>query len=205
SMRSELPPRGSRSQARFLVLTSVLDRMCGPLCDAVVGRKGSAQVLEELVTHNLLVVPLDRRGEWYRYHHLLRELLMAELRRNDGDLIPKLHSRAAAWYQANGMPETAVEHAQAAGDTERVAELVRAVMNAGWASGRVDPVRRWMEWLGERPPARYFVAIAAHGALIFALLGRPGEADRWAAVAESLPGEGTLPDGSTVAGTMAYL
>jgi LuxR family maltose regulon positive regulatory protein len=204
-LRSELLPRVSRTQARFLVLTSVLDRMCGPLCDAVVGRKGSARVLEELVTHNLLVVPLDRRGEWYRYHHLLRELLHAELRRSDWDLIPDLHSRAAAWYEASGMPETAVEHAQAAGDTERVAELVLALMQPVWASGRVETVRGWMEWLGERPPTHHFAAIAAHGALIFALLGRPGEADRWAAVAERLPEDGTLPDGSTVAGTLAYL
>jgi LuxR family maltose regulon positive regulatory protein len=204
-LRSELLPRLSRSQARFLVLTSVLDRMSGPLCDAVVDRKGSAQVLEDLVTHNLLVVPLDRRGEWYRYHHLLRDLLYTELRRSDGDLIPNLHSRAAAWYEANGMTETAIEHAQAAGDTERVTELVLQLMQPVWASGRVDTVRRWMEWLGNRPPTHHFAAIAAHGALIFALLGRPGEADRWAAVAESLPEKGTLPDGSTVAGTMAYL
>jgi LuxR family maltose regulon positive regulatory protein len=204
-LRSELLPRLSRSQARFLVLTSVLDRMCGPLCDAVVGRKGSALVLEELVTHNLLVVPLDRRGEWYRYHYLLHELLDAELRRSDWDLIPELHSRAAAWYAANGMQETAIDHAQAAGDTERVAELVLEVMQRVWASGRVETVRGWMEWLGERPPTHHFAAIASHGALTFALLGRPGEADRWAAVAESLPQEGTLPDGSTVAGTLAYL
>ena len=204
-LRSELLTRVSSSQASFFMRTSVLDRMSGPLCDAVLGGKGSARVLEQLVSRNLLVVPIDRRGEWYRYHHLLRELLQAELRRGDPDLITELHSRAAVWYEANGMPETAVEHAQAAGDAERVARLVLDLMHPVWASGRVDTVRRWMEWLEERPSVRHYCAIAAHGALISALLGRPSEAERWTAVAERLPATGTLPDGSTVAGTLAYL
>jgi len=86
-----------------------------------------------------------------------------------------------------------------------VTELVLDVMQSVWLSGRVDTVLRWMEWLDERPPQRNFAAIAAHGSLIFGLLGRPGESDRWAAVAENLPAEGILPDGSTVAGTLAYL
>ena len=68
-LRSELLTRVSSSQASFLMRTSVLDRMSGPLCDAVLGGKGSARVLEQLVSRNLLVVPLDRGGEWYRYHH----------------------------------------------------------------------------------------------------------------------------------------
>jgi LuxR family transcriptional regulator, maltose regulon positive regulatory protein len=204
-LRSELLARVSKSQAAFLMRTSVLDRMCGPLCDAVVGGNESARVLEQLVSRNLLVVPIDRRGEWYRYHQLLRELLQAELRRSDPDLVTELHSRAAAWYEANGQPEAAVEHAQAAGDAEQVGRLVLDLMQPVWASGRVDTVLRWMEWLGDRTSVHHYSAIAAHGALIFALLGRPSEAERWADVAERLPATGTLPDGSTVAGTLAYL
>jgi LuxR family transcriptional regulator, maltose regulon positive regulatory protein len=204
-LRSEFLTRVSRSQVTFLLRTSILDRMCGPLCDAVLGRKESVRVLEQLVSRNLLVVPIDRRGEWYRYHYLLRELLQAELRRGDPDLITELHSRAAAWYEANGLPEAAVEHAQAAGDVERVARLVLDLMHPVWASGRIDTVRHWMEWLEERPSVRHYSAIAAHGALIFALLGRPSEAERWAAVAERLSAAGVLPDGNTVAGTLAYL
>ena len=73
------------------------------------------------MSRNMLVVPLDRHREWYRYHHLLREHLQAELRLGDPDEIPELHSRAAGWYEANGMPEDAVEHALAAGDADRVA------------------------------------------------------------------------------------
>ena len=204
-LHSELLARLSRSQVSFLVRTSILDRMSGPLCDAVIGGKRSARMLEELERHNLLVVPLDRRGEWYRYHHLLRQLLQADLRRSDPELVRELHSRAADWYEANGMAEAAVQHADAAGDTERLARLVLELMQPVWLSGRVDTVRAWMDLLDSKPRVPVSAAVAAHGALIFALLGRASEAERWVGVAESLPTTGTLPDGSTVAATLAYL
>ena len=139
-LRFEFLDRVSRSEATFLTRTSILDRMCGPLCDATLGRKGSTRVLEQLESRNLLVVPLDRRREWYRYHQLFRELLYAELKRREPDTIPKLHARAAEWYEANAMPETAIEHAQAAGDANLVARLVLNMMQPVWASGRVDTV-----------------------------------------------------------------
>jgi LuxR family transcriptional regulator, maltose regulon positive regulatory protein len=151
------------------------------------------------------VVPLDRRGEAYGYHHLLRELLLAELRRDDPEIVSELHSRAATWYEENSMAESAVEHADAARDTDRVARLVLQLMQPVWASGRIETVRGWMELLDKRPRVPYYAAIAAHGALILALLGRAPEAERWVGVAESLPAAGTLPDGSTVASAVAYL
>jgi LuxR family transcriptional regulator, maltose regulon positive regulatory protein len=204
-LRSELLARLSRSQVNFLVRTSILDRMSGPLCDAVTGGKRSARMLEELERRNLLVVPLDRRGEWYRYHHLLRQLLQADLRRSDPERVRELNSRAADWYEANGMAEAAVQHAHAAGDSKRLARLVLQLMQPVWSSGRVDTVRAWMDLLDTKPHAPFYAAIAAHGALIFALLGRAREAERWVGVAESLPSTGTLPDGSTIAATVAYL
>src|SRR5690348_17312592 len=109
-LRSELLDRISDEEASFLTRTSVLDRMCGPLCDAILDEKGSGRVLEQIEARNLLVVPLDRRREWYRYHHLLRELLQSELRRREPDLVQDLHFRAAMWFEANGMPEAAIEH-----------------------------------------------------------------------------------------------
>ena len=204
-LRSELLDRVSGAEASFLTRTSVLDRMCGPLCDAVLGGKGSGQVLEQLESRNLLVVPLDRRREWYRYHHLLRELLQSELRRREPELVQDLHFRAAAWFEANAMPEAAIEHAQAAGDYDRVARLVLELQQPVWASGRVATVLRWMEWLRDVPAAEHFGAIAVHGSLIFALLGRPSEAERWAAAVERASPTGILPDGSTMEGTLAYL
>ena len=180
-LHSELLARLSRSQVSFLVRTSILDRMSGPLCDAVTGGKRSARMLEELERRNLLVVPLDRRGEWYRYHHLLRQMLQADLRRNDPELVRELHSRAADWYEANGMAEAAVQHADAAGDTERLARLVLELMEPVWLSGRVDTVRTWLVLLDSKPHVPVSAAVAAHGALIFALLGRAREAERWSA------------------------
>jgi LuxR family maltose regulon positive regulatory protein len=179
--------------------------MCGPLCDAILGEKGSGRVLEQMESRNLLVVPLDRRREWYRYHHLLRELLRAELQRREPDLVADLHFRAAAWFEANEMPEAAIEHAQAAGDYDRVARLVLELQQPVWASGRVATVLRWMEWLSDVTAAEHFGAIATHGSLIFALLGRPSEAERWAAAVERASPAGILPDGSTMEGTLAYL
>lgn len=204
-LRSELLDRVSGSEVSFLTRTAVLDRMCGSLCDAILGATASGRVLEEMESRNLLVVPLDRRREWYRYHHLFRELLQAELRRREPDLVPDLHSRAAEWYEANAMPEAAIEHAQAAGDHDRVARLVLELAQPVWAGGRVQTVLRWMEWLRDATSAEHYGAIAVHGSLIFALLGQPSAAERWAAAAERVSSAGTLPDGSTMESTLAYL
>jgi LuxR family maltose regulon positive regulatory protein len=204
-LRSELLERVSDAEASFLTRTSVLDRMCGSLCDAILGGKESARILDRLERRNLLVVPLDRHRQWYRYHHLLQELLQAELLRREPDRVPELHSRAAAWYEANGWPEAAMEHAQAAGDADQVARLVLELAQPVWAGGRVETVLRWMEWLRDRTSAEHYAAIAVHGSLIFALLGQPIEAERWAAAAERASPAGATPDGSTMEGTLAYL
>jgi LuxR family transcriptional regulator, maltose regulon positive regulatory protein len=204
-LRSELLDRVSAEEASFLSRTSVLDRMCGSLCDAILEQKGSAAVLAQMEARNLLLVPLDRRREWYRYHHLLRDLLRSELRRREPDLVRDLHFRAAAWFEANAMPETAIGHAQAAGDYDRVSRLILELQQPVWGSGRVETVLRWMEWLRDVPSAEHYGAIAAHGSLIFALLGQPAEAERWAAAAERAVPVGVLPDGSTMEATLAYL
>jgi len=204
-LHSELLSRLPAGQVSFLTRTAVLDRMCGPLCDAVLHTTGSAKVLESLAESNLLLVPLDRRREWYRYHHLFRDLLRTELGRREPALIPQLHWRAAAWCQANGLEETAIDHAQAADDADQVAQLVLQVMQPVWASGRVDTVLRWMEWFERQQLMERYPAVAVHGALIFALLGRATKAEQWAAAAERAAPEGRLPDGSTMESYLAYL
>ena len=90
-LRSEILDRVSRAEVSFLTRTSILDRMCGPLCDATLNTRGSDRVLERLDSRNLLVVPLDRRRDWYRYHQLFRQLLHAELTRREPEKIPVLH------------------------------------------------------------------------------------------------------------------
>jgi LuxR family transcriptional regulator, maltose regulon positive regulatory protein len=204
-LRSELLAGISAEEASFLARTSVLERMCGSLCDAILENKESGTVLEQMEARNLLVLPLDRRREWYRYHRLLRDLLQSELRRQEPGLVADLHFRAAAWFEANSMPEQAIGHAQAAGDYDRVARLILELQQPVWASGRVETVLRWMEWIRDVTSAEHYGAIAVHGSLIFALLGQPSEAERWAAAAERASSAGILPDGSTTEATLAYL
>ena len=167
--------------------------------------KGSGRILERMEGQNLLVLPLDRRREWYRYHHLFRDLLQSELRRREPDLVQDLHFRAAAWFEANEMPEAAIEYAQSARDYDRVARLILGLAQPVWAGGRVETVLRWMEWLRDITSAEHYGAIAVHGSLIFALLGRSSEAERWVAAAERASPTGILPDGSTMEGTLAYM
>jgi LuxR family transcriptional regulator, maltose regulon positive regulatory protein len=114
-MESELLARISARDREFLTRTAVLERMCGPLCEAVLGRPGAAAVLADLARSNLLLVPLDRRGAWYRYHHLFRDMLLAELERTEPGLLPVLRHRAAQWCLGNGVPEEALEYSRPAG------------------------------------------------------------------------------------------
>jgi LuxR family transcriptional regulator, maltose regulon positive regulatory protein len=205
---AQLPPE----LVTFLTRTAVLERMCGPLCDAVLATGGSGQVLASLEDSNLLVVPLDRRRRWYRYHHLFGELLLAELERREPELVPELHVRAASWLEANGMPEAAIDHAQATGDADRVARLVAALAQPAYAAGRVDTVRRWLAWLEERGLVERYPPVAVIGAWVQALVGQPAGALRWADAAERRPeppagarGTQTPADGSTMDSHQAML
>ncbi|MFZ2016255.1 MAG: LuxR C-terminal-related transcriptional regulator [Nocardioides sp.] len=203
-LRSEVLDPLSRRERRLLVRTSVLDRVSGPLADDVVGGRKATRVLEQLARRGVALPVLGEEG-WYRYHPLLRQLLETELRTETPDLVAPLHARAAEWFETHGELEQAIEHAYLSGDLEAFGSLVLEAMQAVWAGGQIDTVRRWMEQLGRCSPAPHRPAMIAHGALIFALLGRPGDAERWTAVAESLPPTGYLPDGDSVEGTLAYL
>ncbi|MGH3348850.1 MAG: LuxR C-terminal-related transcriptional regulator [Nocardioides sp.] len=112
---------------RFLLDTSVLDRLCGALCDAVTGpadgMPGSA-VLEMFERRNLLLVPLDDHRRWYRYHHLFGDVLQTRLLAERPEDVAGLHARASGWYDAAGEVEAAVRHAFAAGDLDRAADLI---------------------------------------------------------------------------------
>jgi LuxR family transcriptional regulator, maltose regulon positive regulatory protein len=204
-LRAEILDRASPAEASFLTRTSILEAMSGPLCDATLAVRGSRQRLEDLEDRNLLVVPLDHRREWYRYHHLFRALLAAELRRREPEIVPDLHLRAAEWCEAHGQPEIAIDHAQAAEDADGVARLVLALANDVWSSGRADTVHRWLQWFDDRGLAERYPGIAVHGALMLALMGRPGDTERWALAAERAPATGTLPDGNTVEAMVAYM
>jgi LuxR family transcriptional regulator, maltose regulon positive regulatory protein len=202
---SELLARVPPETVSFLTRTSVLDRMSGPLCDAVLDATGSAETLERLQRSNLLVIPLDDRRQWYRYHHLFGELLHSELERCEPELMQQLHLRAASWYEANGMPEAAIDHAQAAGGADQVARLVAGLVQPTAAAGRVDTARRWLEWFQDHGLVERYPPIAVLGAFVHALWGQPAAAERWADAAETRPFAGTLPDGSTMGAYRALL
>src|SRR5262249_8082506 len=127
-MEAEFLARISERHRVFLTRTAVLERMSGALCEAVLEVRGSAATLAELSRSNLLLVPMDRRGVWYRYHHLFRDMLLTELERLEPGMVPVLRRRAAAWCLANGAPEEALEYWMAAGDVDQAAHLFQSLM-----------------------------------------------------------------------------
>jgi len=179
-MESELLARISRQQRAFLTRTAVLDRMSGPLCEAVLDLPGSGTILAELARSNLLLVPLDRRGQWYRYHHLFRDMLLAELDRLEPGLVPVLRRRAAAWCLHNDLPEAALEYSIAAGDVDEAADLVGKLWLPAYRQGRETTVQRWIGWLDDRGGIEGHPMAAVWAAIVAVMLGRPVEADRWA-------------------------
>ena len=179
-MESEFLDRISQRQRMFLTRTAVLERMCGPLCETVLGLPGADAILADMSRSNLLVVPLDRRGEWYRYHHLFRDMLLAELARLEPGLAPVLWRRAGRWCLQNGLAEEALEYAIAAEDVGAAADLIEKLCVPTYYQGRRTTPQRWLQWLEDHGGMEGRPTVAALAAFIYALLGRPVEALRWA-------------------------
>ncbi len=186
----------SRTELEFLTRTAILDRMSGSLCDELLERTDSARRLEALEQANFFVVPLDHHREWYRYHHLFRDMLRAELDRTAPELAGVLHGRAASWCERNGMADAAIEHASAAGDIAEVARLVSAFALPYYRSGRVVTVERWLRRFDDSDVLLRFPAVAGFGAFVHALRGRPEQADRYWYALQHSASEGPMPDGS---------
>jgi LuxR family maltose regulon positive regulatory protein len=179
-MESEFLTRITRRQREFLTRTAVLERMCGPLCEAVLDLPGSAATLADLARSNLLLVPLDRRGQWYRYHHLFRDMLLAELERLQPGLIPVLRRRAAAWCVRNGLPEAGLEYSIAAGDVDTTARLAQELYLPTDRRGRFATLQRWFRWLDDQGGIERHPMLAVQATFVAAFTGRPAEAERWA-------------------------
>ncbi len=149
-LTEEVVRRQSGPLRRFLMLTSVLDRLCGPLCDALTGESDGDAVLADLQRRNLFIVPLDDERRWYRYHHLFADLLGNLLRKGrTPEQIHELHRRASAWYEKNGDPDGAIKHALQAVDFERAAALIEQRAQTIIAHGRLTTLLRWAEALPE--------------------------------------------------------
>ena len=183
-VEAEFLARISQRQRAFLIRTAVLERMCGPLCEAVLDLPGSATSLASLARSNLLLVPLDQRGQWYRYHHLFRDMLLAQLERQSPGLIPVLRRRAASWYVRNGMDEDALEYSMAAGDVDEAARLVQKLWLPADRQSRTATLQRWFGWLEDRGGIEGHPVLAVLGASVADMTGRPAEAERWADVVD---------------------
>jgi LuxR family maltose regulon positive regulatory protein len=180
---------------RFLLETSVLRRLTGPLCDAVTGGERSAKLLRDLAGSNLFVVALDEEGEWYRYHHLLSEFLLYELRSTEPDLVPTLRRRASEWLEGEGYFESAIRQASEAEDYERAGLLIARHWYGYVFSGQTATVERWLESLPGGAIERD-AALCLVEAWLCALGGRGEESARFLALAEGTPREDPLPDGT---------
>ncbi|OKP86062.1 transcriptional regulator [Paenibacillus helianthi] len=155
----EVLQQQSASIQAFLLFTSVLSRMCGPLCDAVMGAESGGspfssgqRTLEYLEHANLFLIPLDNERRWYRYHHLFADLLrerlsqgLPPLEEEEKRTVAELHIRASGWYEDNGFELEAFHHAAAAGDIERAARLMEGEGMPLLFRGAVTPVLNWLE------------------------------------------------------------
>jgi LuxR family maltose regulon positive regulatory protein len=181
----------------FLCRTAILDQLSGPLCDAVLGTDSSGAMLRDLESRGLFLVPLDRRGRWFRYHSLFREFLLAELERTDGGSIAGLHQRAAAWFERQAAPERAVEHLLAARSVERAGALIAELALPCYQRGEIAVVERWLAELGD-DVVEASPELAVLAAWVAILQGKSPASERWAAVLERVDA-GAAPDEERIA------
>ncbi len=146
-LAEEVLQRQSEQIRSFMLQTSILERLSGPLCDAVTGQADGKAMLETLDRGNLFLVPLDDRRKWYRYHHLFGDVLRARLLDEQPDAAPDLHRRATEWYEQNGERSEAIRHALAAQDFERAADLIELAGPAMRQARQEATLRRWFEEL----------------------------------------------------------
>jgi LuxR family transcriptional regulator, maltose regulon positive regulatory protein len=194
-LTAEVLDRQPEEIQTFLLRTSLLEQLSGPLCDAVLETDGSAEVLAELERSNLFLVPLDDRRNWYRYQQLFAQLLRLELAHRDPELVPVLHRRAAAWHRQARNVDEAVGHACAAEEFTQAAALIAHHWLTYWLRGRQATVARWLDGLPEEA-----ITAAPPVALVAAWIGGFGGAskqqtERWLAAAEDKGYAGPPPDG----------
>ena len=180
------PPRVQR----FLLETSILDRLNGPLCDAVLEQSDSQEMLERLEAANLFLVALDDERYWYRYHHLFAEFLRTRLRVRQPELVPLLHRRASNWFSAQILLPEAVQHALAAGDHAQAAELVEANADTMlWVNCELFVLQQVLKMLPEAlVRSRLRLALTNAWAVT---LTRPSDAEAYLQIAEAILHEDT--------------
>jgi LuxR family maltose regulon positive regulatory protein len=181
-----------RRLREFLLRTSILERLCGPVCDAVTGRSDGVARLEEIQRANLFLVSLDSRGQWFRYHQLFRDLLRLELARSEPGLAAELHRRACEWHRAQGDADEAIGHATAAGDFAVACDLIARHWVSRTNLDQDETVARWIDALPrESAEADPRVCLARAWAALG--LGAAEEMESWLRAAERAPQPGSSP------------
>ncbi len=169
----------------FLLQTSILDRLSGPLCSAVTGQNDSKMLLGALERGNFFVVPLDDKRHWYRYHHLFADVLHAHLIAEQPDQVAVLHRRASAWYTENGLPADAIRHALAAADFARAAELIELTVPTTRRSRQEAMLLGWLqalpdEVLRDRPVLSvHYAATLLYSGKLEGVEARLHDAEQW--------------------------
>ena len=170
-LAEEVLERQSEPVQTFLLETSILDGLSGPLCDAVTGRNDAQRMLERLERDNLLVVPLDDERRWYRYHHLFADFLRSRLERERPEQSVPLHLRASEWYEESTLVAEAVGHALSADDHDRAARLMESGVGQTWYRGEVMTLLGWLRKLPEESMVRRPLLLVWYAAALM-LVGR---------------------------------
>jgi len=181
----EVLQRQSERVSSFLLQTSILDQLCGPLCDAVTGQTDCKEMLKALERDNLFVIPLDDQRQWYRYHHLFADVLLEHLMVTQPEKVPILHSRASDWYEKNGLPHDAIRHALAGKDFERAAILVELAIPETRRNRQGTTVTE-LGWLKALPDEliRFRPVLCVHYAYALFGGGEVGNVEPWLQDAE---------------------
>jgi LuxR family maltose regulon positive regulatory protein len=187
----------------FLLRTSVLGRLSGALCDAMLQTSGSASVLEQIERENLFVVPLDASRHWYRYHQLFGELLRTELRRSEPDLVADLHRRAATWFETEGLIDEAVRHLVAGGDIARSADLIAADWVDEFNGGGLSTISGLLDLLPEETVLQD-PRLSVARAWIALSMGQLDDAAEWIEAAEARSASDTA-DGGAISAQVVVL
>ena len=187
-----------RRLREFLLHTSILERLCGPACDAVTDGSDGVARLEEIQRANLFLVSLDSRSQWFRYHQLFRDLLRLELARSEPGLAAELHRRASAWYRSQGDADEAIRHATAAGDFAAACDLIARHWVPLSNLDRDETITRWIDALPrESAEADARVCLARAWAALGA--GVVEEMESWLRAAERAPQQGSAPGAAAIA------
>lgn len=200
----EVLSRQPEEDRLFLLRTSILSDLGGPLCDAVTGRSDSAAVLVRLERANLFMTSLDEERHWYRYHHLFAECLRHRLEAEEPGSVPELHRRASQWYERHGLVDVAIGHALSAQDFETAARLVEEHAPGLLVQGGIVALLNWANRLPEAlVHARPLLCILVGRAL--ALAGQPEESESYLQSAGSALADVPQPDSQNLQGQIAAI